>query len=42
VPHPPSAIAFHGIFGAGNFASFTDTGALVGGALGQTILLPRG
>ena len=36
---PPVAVAFYGIFGAGNFASIVgNTKALVGGVLGQTIL----
>jgi uncharacterized protein with beta-barrel porin domain len=35
---PPVLGTFYGIFGAGDFASFTNTGAVVGGVLGQTIL----
>ena len=35
---PPLYKTFYGIFGAGNFTDLTNTSAIVGGVLGQTIL----
>jgi uncharacterized protein with beta-barrel porin domain len=35
---PPLQDAFYGIFGAGNFASRTNTPAIVGGVLGQAMI----
>jgi autotransporter-associated beta strand protein len=35
---PPVLGTFYGIFGAGNFATTVNTGAVVGGVLGQTII----
>ncbi len=35
---PPLYKTFYGIFGAGNFTDLTNTSAVVGGVLGQTIL----